>query len=526
MEKKSFGISDKNIPISRKQEHTIQTIFRSEKLVRRMRWEAKFELNPGERGNRKDTFGIPSQRKAPSIPELKEFERELYNLVANIQYKDSAKSTDFQRKMHKEIQGIRGEKRLFVPADKSSNFYKLSPDAYNALLDKAVHKDFKKAVEGMEQEIAREAKNIATSLEMGDRIYQTEMKSAKVTIKDHKPDFMNRTQTRLINPTKPNLGKVAKVKMERIIRQVKGKTKLQQWLNTDATLAWFNALDNKQSLSFVICDIVDYYPSISVELLDRTLNWASHFATISEDDKVLFHHTRNSILSHDGSIWAKKGEMNFDVAQGSWDGAEVTDLVGLYLLSKMQHLEEMNYGLYRDDMLAVTELHGKAAEGLKQKISRVFQAEGLTVKVEVNKKVVDYLNVTLSLLDSTHRDYTKPGQVLNYVHVHSNHPPVVTKNISEGIAYRLSVNSSNETVFNEAKGPYEEALMRSGHTSTLSYKPEVAGGAAPRRRRRRRRNNVIWFNPPWCNSVTTDIANHMANINDTVCNKANCTICD
>ena len=193
MEKKSFGISDKNIPISRKQEHTIQTIFRSEKLVRRMRWEAKFELNPTERGNRKDTFGIPSQRKAPSIPELKEFERELYNLVANIQYKDSAKSTDFQRKMHKEIQGIRGEKRLFVPADKSSNFYKLSPDAYNALLDKAVHKDFKKAAEGMKQEIAREAKNIATSLEMGDRIYQTEMKSAKVTIKDHKPDFMNRT---------------------------------------------------------------------------------------------------------------------------------------------------------------------------------------------------------------------------------------------------------------------------------------------------------------------------------------------
>ena len=66
--------------------------------------------------------------------------------------------------------------------------------------------------------------------------------------------------------------------------------------------------------------------------------------------------------------------MNFDVAQGSWDGAEVTDLVGLYLLSKMQHLEEMNYSLYRDDRLAVTELHGKAAEGLKQKISRVFQA--------------------------------------------------------------------------------------------------------------------------------------------------------
>ena len=64
----------------------------------------------------------------------------------------------------------------------------------------------------------------------------------------------------------------------------------------------------------------------------------------------------------------------------------------------------------------------------------------------------------------------------------------------------------NEALFNNAKGPYEEALKRSGYTTTLSYKPEVAGGAAPKRRRRRRKDNIIWFNPPcWCNSVKTDI---------------------
>ena len=513
MEKKSFGISEKNIPISKKQEHNIQTIFRSEKLVRRMRWDAHFELNPSEKGTRKDTFGIPSQRKAPSVPELKEFEKQLHNLVSNIQYKESAKSTDFQRKIHKEIQEIRGDQRLFVPADKSSNYYKMAPATYQALLAKAVHKDFKKAKEGEEQQIAREARDIANSLEIGDRVFQTELKPAKVTVKDHKEDFMNKTQTRMINPTKPNLGKVAKVKLERLVRLVKGKTKLKQWQNTDATLVWFNALDNKQSLSFIVCDIVDYYPSISAELLDRALNWSSHFATISEDDRALFHHTRNSILFHEGSLWIKKGERNFDIAQGSWDGAEVTDLVGLYLLSKLQHLDEMNSGLYRDDMLGVTQLQGKDAERLKQKIIKVFQDESLTVKIEVNKKVVDYLNVTLSLLDGTHRDYMKPGQVLNYVHQHSNHPPVVTKSITEGIAYRLSVNSSNQALFDDAKKPYEEALKRSGLNHNLVYKPEVAGGSAPKRRRRRR-NNVIWFNPPWCNSVTTDIGRQFLRIVD------------
>ena len=32
-----------------------------------------------------------------------------------------------------------------------------------------------------------------------------------------------------------------------------------------------------------------------------------------------------------------------------------------------------------------------------------------------------------------------------------------------------------------------------------------AGEGAPRRRRRRKRSNIIWYNLPWCNSVTTSI---------------------
>ena len=170
-------------------------------------------------------------------------------------------------------------------------------------------------------------------------------------------------------------------------------------------------------------------------------------------------------------------------------------------------------GLYRDDMLGVTELEGKEAERLKQKISDIFKVYGLKVKVEVNKKVVDYLNVTLNLLDGSHRDFTKPGQVINYVHVESNHPPAVTKSIGKGVNYRLNANSSSEAMFDAAKGPYQEALKRSGHTHTLSYDPEVAKGRT-KRRRRRNKNDIIWFNPPWCNSVTTDVGRKFLNLLD------------
>ena len=177
------------------------------------------------------------------------------------------------------------------------------------------------------------------------------------------------------------------------------------------------------------------------------------------------------------------------------------------------YMEEMNAGLYRDDMLGVTELVGKEAERLKQKISDIFKVYGLKVKVEVNKKVVDYLNVTLNLLDGSHRDFTKPGQVINYVHVESNHPPAVTKSIGKGVNYRLNANSSSEAMFDAAKGPYQEALKRSGHTHTLSYDPEVAKGRT-KRRRRRNKNDIIWFNPPWCNSVTTDVGRKFLNLLD------------
>ena len=145
MEKKNFGISEKNIPIPMKQEHNIQMIFRSEKLVKRMRWEAKCELDPKEKGTRKEYFGIPSQKPAPSVPELKEFERGLYGLVAGIQYKPGANTTSFQRKLDSEIREIRKEERVIVGADKSSNFYKMQSETYSDLLEKAVHKNFKKA---------------------------------------------------------------------------------------------------------------------------------------------------------------------------------------------------------------------------------------------------------------------------------------------------------------------------------------------------------------------------------------------
>ena len=65
---------------------------------------------------------------------------------------------------------------------------------------------------------------------------------------------------------------------------------------------------------------------------------------------------RKSFLFHKDEPWIKKNtNEHFDVTEGSYDGAEVCELVGLYLLHKLQRLFTNNssVGLYRDDGLAV-----------------------------------------------------------------------------------------------------------------------------------------------------------------------------
>ena len=91
-----------------------------------------------------------------------------------------------------------------------------------------------------------------------------------------------------------------------------------------------------------------------------------------EDEEIILE-SKKSILVNEGEIWVKKGESNFDVAQGSFDGAECAELVGLYILADIGKLERRNPGIYRDDFLAVIPTTPRQGEVLKQKIIQIFK---------------------------------------------------------------------------------------------------------------------------------------------------------
>ena len=70
---------------------------------------------------------------------------------------------------------------------------------------------------------------------------------------------------------------------------------------------------------------------------------------------------------------------------GSFDGAETCEIIGLFILSQLQHID-INVGLYRDDGLAICNKTPREIENIKKEICRIFRKNSLSITIEANKK--------------------------------------------------------------------------------------------------------------------------------------------
>ena len=114
-------------------------IDKTEKLLKNLRWRAFFFLNPQAAREEKETFGFNSTRPPSHIPELKNFEEGLTSMITNIKFRRT--KNHFQNKLRNDIKRINNDNHLFIPADKTSNFYKLSKDQYEGLINKRIQKN-------------------------------------------------------------------------------------------------------------------------------------------------------------------------------------------------------------------------------------------------------------------------------------------------------------------------------------------------------------------------------------------------
>jgi hypothetical protein len=131
----------------------------------------------------------------------------------------------------------------------------------------------------------------------------------------------------------------------------------------------------------------------------------------------------------------------------------------------------------------------------------VFKDNGLKITIDANKKIVNFLDVTLDLNKRTHEPYLKPNNKPLYVHNESNHPPSSIKNIPLAINKRLDELSSNKESFDKASPEYQRTLEKSGYNYDLKY--EATNNQATERRSRRR--NITWYNPPFSKHVATNV---------------------
>ena len=126
--------------------------------------------------------------------------------------------------------------------------------------------------------------NIAENIKLDDCIESLAQSPAFITLKDHKENFRTSHPCCLINPSKSKLGKVSKVILENMNKNLVKSLKVNQWRNTDSAINWFNAIENKSQCFFIQLDIVEFYPSISENILDNAINFAKQYTDISDEN--------------------------------------------------------------------------------------------------------------------------------------------------------------------------------------------------------------------------------------------------
>ena len=508
-EKLNFDYSTKNIPICNKTEYKLKLLDKIRNFCRRIRIKIYFCTDEEYITNtieNKETYGFKSKFMPKLIDELKEFENEMFNLVKQVKFR---KINDiFQSKLANDLKIINKTKNIIVPADKTTNFYKIPKQEYNNLLLKSIRKEYKKGDKNIVNNINKEAKEIVNKLKLEKKIInQLPNKQCYITLKDHKTDFNNNPKTRLINPCYSDIGQISKFIIDKINNNLRKTNQYNQWKSTQAVIKWYKNLEiHKYKL--MKFDIENFYPSITERLLKDALNFANKTTKITQQEKNIIFNAAKSVLYNQEEVWIKRKNDNndenklFDITMGGKHGAEVCELIGLYILQGLKNiLPNFIIGLYRDDGLIAVDkkLSNVEIEKIKKKLHKFTKSIGINIIIENPSWKIDYLDLNFNLLNHTYYPFRKDNNKINYINSKSNHPPTILRQIPKMVETRLSNNSSNKNLFNKIKKDYNDALKNNGYNYEINYTEEG------KNKKRNRKRKIIWFNPPYCKSVKTNI---------------------
>merc|ERR1712115_703388 len=146
--------------------------------------------------------------------------------------------------------------------------------------------------------------------------------------------------------SKSQMGKVSKVKLQSLNAQVRRATNYNQWRQTRDATRWFEGLPEPgrgKIFYFFQFDFKSFYGSIKETLFKKALQWATGLDGVVADDNLKLHlNAAKSFAYYGTKLYRARQDANnnphptnFNITMGSFDGAEVCELVGLYLLHKL-----------------------------------------------------------------------------------------------------------------------------------------------------------------------------------------------
>lgn len=129
---------------------------------------------------------------------------------------------------------------------------------------------------------------------------------------------------------------------------------------------------------FIKFDIVDFYSSISRDLLIDSINFAKNYMDIMDSEFNIILAARKSLLSLNNSTWMKCKNEDFDIPRGAYDSVQVANIVGIYILEILSRIiDPKQISLYRDDRLIyIPNSNGPLTMKLQKKLLELSSSWG------------------------------------------------------------------------------------------------------------------------------------------------------
>ena len=120
-------------------------------------------------------------------------------------------------------------------------------------------------------------------------------------------------------------------------------------------------------------------------------------------------------------------ESCFDATMDSYDGAQICELVGVYILTRLATIiKKSDCGLYRDNgFVIMRNVNGQQIDRERKNIIKILKYARFNIDIETNSKVIDFLDTTFNLNNGIYKSYKKPNDTLLYINKSSYHPPQI-----------------------------------------------------------------------------------------------------